>query len=112
MPRPELYPVKKVVGFDEAMISAIEKWRRKQTPIPNASEAVRRLVELGLASGGSSRVTSKKAAATSSAMASREIDRLHEKAATPEQRASRKRRLLKGPKEFRGMRDDLPKQKR
>jgi hypothetical protein len=48
MPRPELYPVKKVVGFDQKMIDAVEKWRAKQKPIPNASEAIRRLVELGL----------------------------------------------------------------
>ncbi len=48
MPRPELYPVKKVVGFDEAMMSAVERWRSKQKPIPNVSEAIRRLVELGL----------------------------------------------------------------
>ena len=50
MPRPELYPVKKIVGFDHQMIDAIEKWRGKQRPIPNASEAIRKLVEIGLAS--------------------------------------------------------------
>jgi hypothetical protein len=48
MPRPELYPVKKVVAFEEAMIDAIETWRAKQKPVPNVSEAIRRLVELGL----------------------------------------------------------------
>jgi hypothetical protein len=48
MPRPQIYPVKKVVGFDQAMLDAIEKWRAKQKPIPNVSDAIRRLVELGL----------------------------------------------------------------
>ena len=48
MPRPELYPVKKVIGFDRAQLGAIEKWRRHQEPIPTVSEAIRRLVELGL----------------------------------------------------------------
>ena len=48
MPRPELYPVKKIVGFDQQMIDAIEIWRGKQRPIPNASEAIRWLVEIGL----------------------------------------------------------------
>jgi hypothetical protein len=47
MPRPELFPVKKVVGFDQDMIAAIDKWRRRQPDMPNASEAIRRLVELG-----------------------------------------------------------------
>jgi hypothetical protein len=48
MPRPELYPVKKVIGFDQAMLDAIEKWRAKQNPIPTVSDAIRRLVEIGL----------------------------------------------------------------
>ena len=39
MPRPELYPVKKVIGFEELQLNAIEKWRRRQTPIPSVSEA-------------------------------------------------------------------------
>jgi hypothetical protein len=43
------------------------------------------------------------------AMAGREIDRLGDREATREQRAQRKRRLIKGPREFRGMRGDLPK---
>jgi hypothetical protein len=30
------------------MIDAIETWRAKQKPVPNVSEAIRRLVELGL----------------------------------------------------------------
>ena len=49
MGRPELYPVKKVIGFERKMLAAIEKWRAKQRPIPNVSEAIRRLVALGLA---------------------------------------------------------------
>ncbi len=52
MPRPKLYPVKKVVGFDQEMLDAIEKWRGKQNPIPNVSDAIRRLVELGLKAKG------------------------------------------------------------
>jgi hypothetical protein len=48
MPRPELYPVKKVIGFDQALLSAIDKWRRRQTPIPTVSEAIRELLALGL----------------------------------------------------------------
>ena len=35
MPRPELYPVKKIIGFSQEMLDAIEKWRAKQRPIPN-----------------------------------------------------------------------------
>jgi hypothetical protein len=46
--RPETHPIKKVIGLTEGMIEAIESWRAKQKPIPNQSEAIRRLVELGL----------------------------------------------------------------
>ena len=50
MPRNELYPVKKLIGFDRAQLGAIEKWRRHQEPIPTVSEAIRRLVDMALAS--------------------------------------------------------------
>jgi hypothetical protein len=61
MPRPELYPVKKIVGFDHQIIDAIEKWRGKQRPIPNASEAIRKLVEIGLWSAHRAVLRTKKA---------------------------------------------------
>ena len=48
MPRPEIYPVKKLVGLSEAMLEAIDKWRAKQKPIPNVSDAIRQLIEIGL----------------------------------------------------------------
>ena len=44
-------------------------------------------------------------------MAARQIDQLGDQAATDEERAQRKRRLIKGPKEFRDMRGYLPKTK-
>jgi hypothetical protein len=50
--RPETHPVKKVIGFTEEMVDAVEKWRAKQKPVPNLSEAIRRLVELGLKTKG------------------------------------------------------------
>ena len=50
MPCPELYPVKKVIGFTSEMLEAVERWRAKQKPIPTVSDAIRRLVELGLKS--------------------------------------------------------------
>ena len=46
--RPETHPVKKLIGFTEDMIEAIETWRAKQRPVPNMSEAIRQLVALGL----------------------------------------------------------------
>jgi hypothetical protein len=52
------------------------------------------------------RPPSKKRSVKAAEMAGNEIDRLGDRSATDEQRASRKRRLLKGPKEFRNIRDE------
>jgi hypothetical protein len=48
MPRPEIYPVKKMIGFSANMLDSIEKWRAKRRPIPNVSDAIRQLIEAGL----------------------------------------------------------------
>jgi hypothetical protein len=39
---------KKMIGFSTNMLDAIEKWRAKQRPIPNVSDAIRQLIEAGL----------------------------------------------------------------
>jgi hypothetical protein len=83
---------------------AVETWAKRQDDKPGLSEAIRRLVELGLGSAQGIKPLGKRATAQSDTMAGAEIDRVHDSSATPEQRASRKRRLLKGPKEFRDMR--------
>jgi CRP-like cAMP-binding protein len=46
VPPRESYPL---IGFDQPVLDAIEEWRLKQSPPPSVSQAVRRLVELGLA---------------------------------------------------------------
>jgi hypothetical protein len=55
---------------------------------------------------------SPKAASKASDMAGHQIDKLGDPSATPEERHQRKRRLLKGPGEFRDMRADVRKSKR
>ena len=44
-------------------------------------------------------------------LAGRAVDALGDQTATVEERAHRKRRLIKGPREFRDVRDDQPKEK-
>jgi hypothetical protein len=46
--RPEKYPVKKVIGFDQEMLDAIDEWRRQKTPIPTVSDAIRALLQRAL----------------------------------------------------------------
>jgi hypothetical protein len=112
MPRPELFPVKKVVGFDQEMIDAIDKWRAKQKPLPNVSEAIRRLVELGLTVKTPARPVGKVDRSLRAAqLAAKTIGKVDDHAAPPEERAQRRRRLTKGPEEFREVRVDRPKAK-
>lgn len=44
MARPAAFPVKKVIGFDQSMLDAIDAYRREQTPLPNQSEAIRQIL--------------------------------------------------------------------
>jgi Arc/MetJ-type ribon-helix-helix transcriptional regulator len=105
MPRPQLFPVKKVVGFDQEMIDAIDKWRVKQKPLPNVSEAIRRLVELGLTVKSAARPTAK-AAARAAELAAKAIDKHADTSAPSAEREARKNILLKGPSVFRDVRKD------
>ena len=76
---------------------AVEAWAKTALDKPSLSEAVRRLVELGLASAHRSAARIKKAI-ESSEMAGQKIDRLSHPSI--EERQRRNRRLIKGPKEF------------
>jgi hypothetical protein len=90
---------------------AIEAWAEQQSDTPLLSEAIRRLVELGLTGAQPMKRRSPKDAAKASDMAGQRIDKIGDPSATEEERRTRKRRLLKGPREFRDMRGDQPKPK-
>jgi hypothetical protein len=74
------------------------------------SDSIRRLVELGLTMKTRSVPSERKRAALAD-LASKAIDSLKVEAPDDE-KASRKRRLIKGPEEFRKDRVDLPKVKK
>jgi hypothetical protein len=111
MPRPELYPIKKVIGFNQGMIDAVDKWRAKQKPIPTVSDAIRRLLELGLEGVKVSRPKRQPTSSSASDLAGKQLDKLLDKTVPAEEQASRKRLLLKGPEEFREHRVDRKKAK-
>jgi hypothetical protein len=111
--RPETHPIKKIVGFSEEMIDAVEKWRAKQKPAPNLSEAIRRLVEIGLKAKTPARPASKLSRRLrAQELAAKAIEKIIDPSAPPDERAQRRRRLTKGPLEFRDDRVDLPKAKK
>ena len=82
---------------------AVEAWAKTELDKPSLSEAVRRLVEFGLASAHRSAARKKKAM-DASEMAGRE--RLGDPSATDEERQRRKRKRITAPKEFRDIRRD------
>jgi hypothetical protein len=45
----QLYPLKKLVGFDSEMLAAIDRWRRNQEIHPSTNAAIRALIRRGLA---------------------------------------------------------------
>ncbi len=91
-------------------VAAITQWALKNGG--TRSEAIRRLVELGL----TIKVNQKQSAAAARAhrakeLATKAIDKMIDPSAPPEERDQRRRRLTKGPLEFRDDRVDLPKGK-
>jgi Arc/MetJ-type ribon-helix-helix transcriptional regulator len=84
----------------------IDRWRREDGA-KTRSEAIRRLLAQALASHPARRIGAEFAAKASD-LAGQAIDRLADSSATKEEQAKRKRRLIKGPREFRTARRQSP----
>ena len=101
-----------MMGFraTDQLRGAIVKWAEKQPDMPKLSEAVRRLVEIGLAKGGkTARKTVRTGSTRAAELAGEVIDSRMAADATTDERETRKRRLVKGPSSFRDVRKDHPK---
>jgi hypothetical protein len=106
-PRVDALPI--MVRVPPAELDPIDAWIGKQKTLVSRPEAIRRLVEIGLARSKSAGPPSAKTAERAKQLAAKTIDRLTDPAAHPEEAAHRKRRLLKGPEEFREVRVDRKK---
>ena len=97
-----------MMGFRAAPVlrASIVKWAESQPDMPTLSEATRRLVELGLTVKQKVRSTNEGQKLRAREMAGKAIDKMTDTTAAPDDQATRKRRLLKGPEEFRGVRVD------
>jgi hypothetical protein len=103
-----------MMGFRASPVlrASIVRWAENQPDMPTLSEATRRLVELGLTVKAPPRPVSKSDRRLRAAeLAAKTIDKIVDPAAPPEERAQRRRRLTKGPEEFREMRVDRLKAK-
>lgn len=93
--------------------SSVDGWAAGQDDKPGRSEAIRRLVELGLTvptkplpderEDQQGREDPKQRARE---LASKAIDKVTDPTASPDDQASRKRKLIKGPEEFQKVRRD------
>ena len=89
----------------QELIDQVEDWAT--TNEASRSEAIRRLVEIGLTVKTRPKQPSPAHAERAKEVAAKQLDQLVDQSASAEEQASRKRRLLKGPEEFRDVRVDL-----
>ena len=111
-PAPTGIGVQVVVRMQPAPLSALDSWAAKQTDKPTRAEAIRRLVAFGLKVKTPAKPVSKPGRRLrAQELATKAIEKIIDPSAPPEERAQRRRRLTKGPLEFREDRVDLPKAK-
>jgi hypothetical protein len=99
------------VRLQPDQLAGLDSWIKRQDAERTRPEAIRRLVEIGLGSSKVARSQKRSDSPTARDLAAVQIDRLTDSTAPAEERASRKRRLLKGPEEFRDLRIDRGKRK-
>ena len=104
----------KLVGvrLQPNQLKAIDAWAAKQKPPVTRPEAIRRLVELGLKVKKTKSAPSERQRGALADLASKAIDSVTVGTPNSNEKASRKRSLIKGPEEFRKDRVDMPKMKR
>jgi len=99
------------VRVPPADVAVLDAWIKKSAPGLSRPEAIRRLVELGLTVRTKPKQAPAARAARAKELASSAIDTMSDPAAHPEEHAQRRRRLTKGPEEFREVRVDRLKAK-
>ena len=87
--------------LDESEQAAIDRWRDDHAKGLTRAEAIRHLVRFGLGTADARLAEGTSLRDKAAKLAEKQLDRLEDPSATPEQRATRKERLLEGPEEFR-----------
>jgi hypothetical protein len=91
-------------------LSSLDNWISKQPDDLSRPEAIRRIVDRALVS--SEPRHEKRKAQKASELAGRVVEHIVDKSMPAEEQERRKRALIRGPREFRDIREDLPKPKR
>jgi hypothetical protein len=106
-----------MIGFraDDATRAAIVKWAENRPDQPTLSDAIRRLVEIGLTAKTTGRPKNEEARQgtkkRASELAGAAVDEMADTTASVNDQANRRHRLIRGPEEFRSIRRDRPNRK-
>jgi hypothetical protein len=102
----------RAIRLSDEFLVQVDAWAAQQHDEPGRSEAIRRLVELGLKVKTPVRPVSEPGRRLrAQELATKAIEIIFDPSAPPEEHAQRRRRLTKGPTEFREDRVSLPKVK-
>jgi hypothetical protein len=99
------------VRMTEEFQAEIKSWAKKQPDRPPLAAAIRRLVKLGLTVKSKGRPKRGETKQRARELAGAAVDKMTDTTASREDQARRKRRLIKGPEEFREDRLDMPRAK-
>lgn len=91
------------------LLTRLNEWIQAQEHHPSRPEAVRRLLEQALSNRDKGRPLRKGTAEKAAGLAAQAIDKTTDKSQSAEEQKTRKRRLIKGPSEFRDIRRDQQK---
>lgn len=98
------------IRLPESLLAEIARWSERNGAA-SRSEAIRRLIEIGLQFGGRKRSLDVSRGTRAEELAGAQIDKMDDASATGEERMKRKRRLTRGPSEFREGRVDQPRKR-
>jgi len=92
-------------------LAQLDEWIAAQKDRPSRPEAIRRIVEGVVAQSVHPKPSTKRKDQKASDLADRAAEHLVDKSLPAEEQQRRKGSLIKGPKEFRNIREDSPKTK-
>jgi hypothetical protein len=99
------------VRLQSSQLSALDRWIARQESAPTRPEAIRQLMDFALSGSESDRPTSKAMAEKAAELANQAIETATGKSQSAEEQQTRKRTLIRGPREFRDIRRDQPRRK-
>jgi metal-responsive CopG/Arc/MetJ family transcriptional regulator len=97
------------VRLQPDLLVPLDEWIARQPEHRSRPDAIRDLLEQALSHSRPRPAGAHKGASRARELAANAVDHASDASATDEQRQRRKRRILKGPPEFREIRKDLPK---